>query len=280
MASTIAFNVGSELAILAVTCFPVVVDPLVPLPAPVACTFPSSSRTILYGIYLIPMSEHRYSQYCGLARALDVVGDRWSMLIVRELRPGARRFTDLVEGLPGISRKLLTDRLRDLERDGVVRRCQLPPPAARQVYELTQDGLDLAAAMIPLIAWGGRRLGDLRSGETVRARSTAVGMAAVASREATEGVSETYQYRIGNSAFHFIVDDGSIEVRDGEAENPSVVVTTDEETWAEIVSGKVSASAAAAAGALNVEGDAEAAKRLGKIFSRDRMLARVNASST
>src|SRR5918911_4188917 len=102
------------------------------------------------------MAQHLYQQYCALARALDVAGDRWNLLIVRELVPGPRRFTDLIEGLPGISRNLLTERLRGLERDGVVVRRELPPPAARQVYELSDDGHDLAAALAPLIAWGAR----------------------------------------------------------------------------------------------------------------------------
>ena len=219
------------------------------------------------------MADPGYQQYCALARALDVVGNRWSMLIVRELRPGPRRFTDLVDGLPGISRKLLTERLRDLERDGIVARTQLPPPAARQVYELTDDGRDLATAMAPLIVWGARLLGERRPGETLRPRWSAMGMVALADREAAKGVNETYQYVVGDSAFHFIVDDGSIEARDGRADDPSVVVTIDEETWEEIATGKTSASSAAAAGALSIEGDRQAAKRLGKIFSRVRMLA-------
>src|ERR671915_913739 len=109
------------------------------------------------------MPAHRYRQYCALARALDVAGDRWTLLIVRELLPGARRFTDLVDGLPGISRKLLTERLHDLERDGIIARRELPPPAARQVYELTEDGHDLACAMAPLIGWGTRRLSERKS---------------------------------------------------------------------------------------------------------------------
>src|ERR687896_1712982 len=117
------------------------------------------------------MSEHRYQQYCALARALDVVGNRWTLLIVRELRPGPRRFTDLVDGLPGISRKLLTERLRDLERDGIITRRDLPPPAARQVYELTEDGRDLATAMAPLMAWGSRRIAERGSGEFVSPRA-------------------------------------------------------------------------------------------------------------
>src|ERR671929_1145575 len=110
--------------------------------------------------------EHRYQQYCPLARALDVAGDRWTLLIMRELAPGPRRFTDLIDGLPGISRRLLTERLRSLERDGIIARRDLPPPAARQVYELTDDGRELAAAMVPLIAWGARRIGERKPGES------------------------------------------------------------------------------------------------------------------
>jgi DNA-binding HxlR family transcriptional regulator/putative sterol carrier protein len=220
------------------------------------------------------MSEHRYHQYCALARALDVVGSRWTLLIVRELRPGPRRFTDLVEGLPGISRKLLSERLRDLERDGLIARKELPPPAARQVYELTDEGRNLATAMAPLVAWGSRHMGELRPTDTIRPRWSAVGMAILADREAAKGVRETYQYTVGDASFYFIVDDGSIEVRDGRAEKASVVVSADEETWADILSDKITASSAAATGALVVTGDRQSTKRLGKIFSRDRMLSR------
>lgn len=226
------------------------------------------------------MSERRYQQYCALARALDVIGDRWTLLIVRELQPGPRRFTDLVDGLPGISRKLLTDRLRDLERDGVIARKKLAPPAAREVYELTDDGRDLASAMTGLISWGARRMGEPRSADTFRPRWPAVAMAALADHEAATGVRETYQYVIGDSAFHFIVDDGSVEVRDGRAEDPNVVLTTDERTWAEIATGKTSASSAAAAGALAITGDRQSAKRLREIFSRNQLLAHASVGPT
>src|SRR3712207_5449347 len=137
------------------------------------------------------MADPGYQQYCALARALDVAGDRWTLLIVRELLPGPRRITDLIDGPPGISRKILTERLRALERDGVVARTELPPPAARQVYELTDDGRDLADATGSLGRWGVRRLGVRRSGESFQGRWSAVGMAMVANREAARGVSET-----------------------------------------------------------------------------------------
>jgi DNA-binding HxlR family transcriptional regulator/putative sterol carrier protein len=220
------------------------------------------------------MAPHRYRQYCALARTLDVAGDRWTLLIVRELTPGPRRFTDLLDGLPGVSRNLLTERLRALERAGIIARQDLPPPAARQVYELTDDGRDLAVAMAPLIAWGARRLGERQPGESFRARWPAVAMAGLADREAARGVSESYQYVVGDSAFYFTVDDGSIQLHDGRARDPAVTWTTDEETWVAIASGKISASSAAAAGALTVVGDAEAAKRLRKIFAREPMFAR------
>src|ERR687883_20520 len=174
------------------------------------------------------MAQHLYQQYCALARALDVTGDRWSLLIVRELVPGPRRFTDLLDGLPGVSRNLLTERLRALERDGVVARRELPPPAARQVYELTDDGRDLAVAMAPLIAWGARHIGEREPGDSFRARWPAVAMAGLADREAARGVKESYQYLVGDSAFHFTIDDGAVELHDGRAQDPAVTLITDD----------------------------------------------------
>ncbi|MDQ3933322.1 MAG: helix-turn-helix transcriptional regulator [Actinomycetota bacterium] len=215
-----------------------------------------------------------------MARALDVAGDRWTLLIVRELLPGPRRFTDLVEGLPGISRKLLTDRLRDLERDGIIARRELPPPAARQVYELTDDGRDLASAMAPLIGWGVGRMGELEPEDTFRPRWAAVGMASLANREAAAGVRETFQFLVGDSAFHFVVDDGTIELHDGRAEDPGVVWTADEETFAEIASGRLAASSAIASGALTIAGDKKATKRLGEIFGRRQIFTHAREVAT
>jgi DNA-binding HxlR family transcriptional regulator/putative sterol carrier protein len=220
------------------------------------------------------MQERSYQQYCGAARALDVVGDRWTLLIVRELTFGPRRFTDLLDGLPGVSRNLLTARLRALERDGIVSRPELPPPAARRVYELTKEGRDLAEATVPLVAWGARRLGRRAPNETFRPQWAALAMATFADRDATRGLHETYQYVVDHTLFHFTVDDGSIELRDGRAENPAVTITTNEQTWAELASGETSATAAASRGALMLDGDKRAMRRLARIFSRRTVLAR------
>jgi DNA-binding HxlR family transcriptional regulator/putative sterol carrier protein len=225
------------------------------------------------------MPEHSYQQYCALARALDVAGDRWTLLIVRELVPGPRRFTDLLEGLPGVSRNLLTERLRGLERDGIVVRKELPAPAARLVYELTPDGRNLADAIVPLIRWGAGRLGDRKADESFRPRWSAMGMAGLADREAAKGVDETYQYVVGDAAFYFTVEDGSIEVHDGHAEEPAVVVTTDEETYADLAAGKISTSSAVSRGALTFSGDAPAIDRLRRIFSRKQLLSQAQAAA-
>ncbi len=223
------------------------------------------------------MTEHRYHQYCGAARALDVVGDRWTLLIVRELMLGPRRFTDLLDGLPGISRNLLTERLRALQGDGVVVRDELDPPAARHVYRLTEDGEELAGAMIPLVAWGARRLGARQPGESFRPHWAALAMATFADGDAARGVTETYQYVVGGSPFYFDVDDGAISLHYGRAAEPVVTLTMDERTWAEMAAGDATASEAAAAGALTVDGDRRAVRRLAKIFSRKQVLATADA---
>src|SRR5215211_1935790 len=132
--------------------------------------------------------------------------------------------------------------------------------------------------MAPLMAWGARRLGDRKPGESFRARWSAVAMAGLADREAAKGISETYQFLIGDSAFHFTVDDGSIELHDGRAEDAAVTWTADEETWADIATGKIRFSPAVAMGVLTVSGDPDAAKRLRKIFSRSQMLAQAQAT--
>jgi DNA-binding HxlR family transcriptional regulator len=101
----------------------------------------------------------RYDQYCPIARALDLVGDRWALLVVRELMHGPKRYTDLVDHLPGIGTNILAARLRDLEAAGVVAKRTLPPPAASRVYDLTEYGRGLRPALRELALWGARALG-------------------------------------------------------------------------------------------------------------------------
>jgi DNA-binding HxlR family transcriptional regulator len=108
---------------------------------------------------MIERMAKNYDQYCPVAHALDVVGDRWALLVVRELTNGPKRYTDLAEGLPGIGTNILAARLRDLEAAGVVMKRILPPPAASRVYELTDYGRELKPVMRELALWGARSLG-------------------------------------------------------------------------------------------------------------------------
>ena len=103
------------------------------------------------------VARKTYGQFCGLAHALDVVGERWTLLIVRELGTGAKRYTDLADALPGIGTSLLATRVRQLETDGVIqRRLAVGQPGSAVVYELSEAGRELALAMIPLATWGAR----------------------------------------------------------------------------------------------------------------------------
>lgn len=111
------------------------------------------------------MASFRYDQFCPLARATEILGSRWTLLIVRELLIGPRRFSDLRRPLPGISTSVLADRLASLEERGVVRRRELPPPASSTVYELTEAGSELLPSVIELARWGLRYLGRPRANE-------------------------------------------------------------------------------------------------------------------
>ena len=99
-----------------------------------------------------------YEQYCGAARALDFVGERWTLLIVRDLLLGPKRYTDLLDGLPGLTTNLLAKRLADMERSGLVDKVKSPPPAPAKVYKLTQMGLELEPLVLAAMEWGDRFL--------------------------------------------------------------------------------------------------------------------------
>jgi len=105
------------------------------------------------------MSNKTYNQYCSIAHALDSLGERWTLLVVRNLLMGPKRFSDLMRGLPGISTNILTDRLKSLEEDAIITTRYLPPPAASTVYELTEDGTALSEVLTVLARWGSRTLG-------------------------------------------------------------------------------------------------------------------------
>src|SRR5215208_5285708 len=121
-----------------------------------------------------------YDQYCPVARALELVGERWTLLVARELLLGPRRFTDLMAGLPGISANVLASRLKDLDQKGMVARRTLPPPAASAVYELTDHAAGLVSVLAAMADWGMTMLGEPRPEDEVRGEWILLGLAVTA----------------------------------------------------------------------------------------------------
>jgi DNA-binding HxlR family transcriptional regulator/putative sterol carrier protein len=212
------------------------------------------------------VSRRSYRQYCAMARALDVLGERWTLLIVRELLTGPKRFKDLLDGLPGIGTNLLAGRLKELEGEGLLRRTTLPPPAGSAVYELTGRGRDLEPVLMGLARWGVDLLGQPRPGEAFKPAWAVQAMKATFRPEAARWVREIYEFRVGEDVFHVRVDDGVSEPKYGPAWEPDLILRTDPDTFLALVSGRIEASDAIEAGRLEVEGDAEALARAGEIF--------------
>ena len=213
------------------------------------------------------MTERSYRQYCGVARALDLVGERWALLVVRELVLGPKRFTDLQNGLPGIGTNILAARLRQLERGGVVRRRTLPPPAASAVYELTGYGRELEEIVLALGRWGAKTLGMREPGEALRGEWLAVALRAFFRPEQAHGVHETYELRLGPDAFHAVVDDGSLNVGSGPASEPDLVLEADVDTMLALLGGALTPTEAVATGAVRARGDLELLERLPALFA-------------
>jgi DNA-binding HxlR family transcriptional regulator/putative sterol carrier protein len=211
------------------------------------------------------MARRTYHQFCGLSRGLDMVGERWTLLIVRELMSGPKRYTDLADVLGGVGTSLLASRIRQLEQDGIVVRRTLPPPAASQVYELTPVGHELARALVPLAIWGIRhRLGGpRRPGETYRAEWTLVFLAELVDAGRSAGRRAVYQFRIDDSAAQLHVHDGTVAVVSGEATGGAdVTLTTDFETLVELFLGGLDPASAVADTRVAVEGDPAAVELL------------------
>ena len=162
----------------------------------------------------------RYEQYCPMAHALDLVGDRWALLVIRELMHGPKRYTDLVDRLSGIGTNILATRLRDLEAHGVVARRTLPPPAASKVYELTDYGRELRPAMRELALWGARSLGPPTAKEELFDGWLANAMDIVMAPLAPSG---RFEFRAGSEVASLV----DREVRIGPVDDPDVVVTGD-----------------------------------------------------
>ncbi|MEU6331682.1 helix-turn-helix domain-containing protein [Streptomyces sp. NPDC047049] len=225
------------------------------------------------------MPRRSYDQYCAVARALDAVGDRWTLLIVRELLGGSRRYTDLHADLPGVSTDMLASRLKDMERDGLVTRRRLAPPSAAFVYELTPRGRALLPALTALADWGAPALDEKRPTDAVRAHWFAVPLVARLARHFAEGV-EVVGIALDEGEFHVVLGGGGAQgdglcsdgpdgghrsadsgsgsadgrpgYADGPAERPDVRLRMDTATCAEVAYDRLSLAQGIASGRIVV----------------------------
>ena len=207
-----------------------------------------------------------YGQWCSLAKALEVVGERWTLLIVRELLIGPRRYSDLLEDVPGISTDVLAARLRDLEANGLVRRGVLPPPASStKVYELTPLGEGLRTAVGSLSRWGLQLLGPLDDDEAFRPHWLAISLRGLVDQQAAAGVTLDIDFVLDEEigTVRIRVEDGAVvHVPDPDTE-PDVVVRADLGTLA-----AVGAGAPPPRGRFDVAGSRSAVRQYTALFKR------------
>jgi DNA-binding HxlR family transcriptional regulator len=198
----------------------------------------------------------RYGQGCAIARALDIVGERWSLLLVRELILGPRRYRDLAAGLPGIPSNVLAARLKDLQAAGVITRRTLPAPTDVTVYELTGAGRALQPALTELLDWG-RRYAPEPSPDD--AAQPGWGLLAATGRPAALPDGRTCELRVGPEFFYLGSDAGKLTVRRGPAPDGDVVVTMSADTLYSLLLGHTTVSDAVRRS--NLDGDTEIARR-------------------
>jgi DNA-binding HxlR family transcriptional regulator/putative sterol carrier protein len=200
-----------------------------------------------------------YGQRCSAARALDLVGERWALLVVRELLLGPKRFTDLQAGLPNAKPSVLSQRLRELEEGGVVRRRKLGPPTGAWVYELTEFGSELEPIVMALGRWG-RRL------PTPAGAATGVDALVLALKwrfdsEAADGASGSYELRLAEDRFRIEIAGGRIETERGGAAAPDAIIETDPEALEAVVFDGRELAEAVRSGEMRIEGDRGRAER-------------------
>jgi DNA-binding HxlR family transcriptional regulator len=213
-------------------------------------------------------SKRTYGDGCSSAHALDLVGERWALLIVRDLLFGPKRFTDLQAGLPHGSPNVLTQRLRDLEAAGVVRRRRLPPPVSAYVYELTEWGAGLEPVLMGLQRWGARS--PLYAAHApVGCDSAMLALKNSFDAEAASGEHLLVEVRFATDTFRLTVDDGEIGIGRHTAERPDLVVETDPPTLEQLAFAGLPVAVAEQTGALKLTGERAVLERLLGLFTTE-----------
>jgi DNA-binding HxlR family transcriptional regulator len=210
-------------------------------------------------------TRRTYGDGCGVARALDIVGERWALLVVRELLLGPKRFTDLRDGLPQVGPDVLSQRLRQLEQAGVVRRRRLAPPAGSRVYELTERGNDLEPVVLALGRWGS--LAPFPPGEAqIGVDATIIALKTLFDPLAADGLRASYELRLGEHRFHAKVADGRLALARGDTDRPDATIQTEAATLATLLWHGRRLSEALRSGDVEIEGSRPALTRFLDLF--------------
>lgn len=200
------------------------------------------------------MAKRHYGQYCGLAHAVDIVGERWALLIVRDLFVSPKRFTDLKRGLPRIPSNILSARLKELEAAEVVERKVLPRPDGSVVYELTDYGQQLEDIVLALGRWGAQTLGEAGPDDIVTPDLLIMAMRSTFRADAANGDTVSYELRAGDVVINMRVADGALEVAEGELPDADLVIETGPALKA-LMAAEISPEQAIANGSVKVTGD-------------------------
>jgi DNA-binding HxlR family transcriptional regulator len=209
--------------------------------------------------------QRSYGDPCGIARALDVVGERWALLVVRELLLGPKRFTDLRAGLPNVGPDVLAQRLRELEAGGVIARRKLAPPAGSQVYELTDRGRALEPVVLELGRWGSAAPFP-PGGNEIGADSTILALKTLFDPASGGDIEARIELRLGEQVFDARVADGTFDVARGASESPDAVLTASPTTLAALLWQGLTVAAARGSGEAEVEGDGRLLERFLRLF--------------
>jgi DNA-binding HxlR family transcriptional regulator len=202
----------------------------------------------------------RYGQFCSVARALDVLGDRWAMLLVRELLLGPKRYTDLLHGLPGVGTNVLAVRLRELEEAGIIAREKLPPPAASTVYVLTDDGAALRPVIDELARWGVRHMERPERGEALR-NGWLVYSLAVCTPPTGMHNDDELELRVDDEPHTLTVRNGCFEPRRGAAASPIAVIEAPRRALFRLARGQATRGQLERDGQIAVDKDRRTARR-------------------
>ncbi|WP_040783401.1 winged helix-turn-helix transcriptional regulator [Nocardia pneumoniae] len=213
------------------------------------------------------MDQRTYNQYCATARTLDIVGERWTLLLIRELLTGPKRFGDLQASLRGLGTGLLAARLKHLESEGLAQKVTLPPPARTPAYALTEAGAELGPAILALARWGLKwAMGQPRESETFHPGWAVLGLRACFDPDAATGLHAVYEFHIDDEVFHARIHDETIEAQHGPAQHPDATITIGTAAFLRLTGQGLTLAEAVESGEASAVGDSEALRRLRTLF--------------